>query len=411
MAAEDKLRVYLINLDRSRERLERFMADNGQPDLEVMRFPAVDGSKLDRTDLVSRGVIAGDLLYSNNAVACSLSHLTIWRQIIADGRPAVVCEDDAILRKDFARVHRHFAPTIAQSDLVYWSSNFGLHMIYEVPGLGDFNSVTDDKYLDTEEKVAGFQASSPPLMLFKAKRVWGTACYTITPQGAEKLLKLVLPLRNGKVDTVYRTGLWMQPRKCTFPVLGIDGDMGLIHIDKVTARVAVPPLAVPRVAPSTIDTGREEDRYQSPFIDNAGKLHVPLPLTAHNVVVLNETGLALHGFKRYDMAMRYFDRAIELRGTVPELHYNRGNTLVALHRFDEAVGSYDTALATKPEYPSAHNNRGYALQQLGRLDEAIAAYDAVLALQPGHPRAGVNRDALLKKAEELSDMNKVKADG
>ena len=109
MSVEGKLRVYLINLDRSRDRLERFMADNAMPDLEIVRFPAVDGSKLDRTDLVSRGVIAGDLLYSNNAVACSLSHLAIWRQIIADGRPAVVCEDDAILRKDFAKVHAHFA--------------------------------------------------------------------------------------------------------------------------------------------------------------------------------------------------------------------------------------------------------------------------------------------------------------
>ena len=89
--------------------------------------------------------------------------------------------------------------------------------------------MTDDKYLDTEEKVAAVPGlRHARRMLFKAKRVWGTACYTITPQGAEKLLKLVLPLRNGKIDTIYRTGLWMQPRKCTFPVLGIDGDMGLI---------------------------------------------------------------------------------------------------------------------------------------------------------------------------------------
>jgi glycosyl transferase, family 25 len=352
MSVEGKLRVYLINLDRSRDRLERFMADNAMPDLDIVRFAAVDGASIERTDLVSRNVIAGDLLYSNNAVACSLSHLTIWRRIIADGQPAVVCEDDAILRKDFGKVHQRFTSTIAQSDLVYWSSNFGLHMIYEVPGLGDFTSVTDDKYLDTEEKVAAFQGSSPPTMLFKAKRVWGTACYTITPQGAEKLLKLVLPLRNGKVDTVYRTGLWMQPRKCTFPVLGIDGDMGLIHIGKVAARVAVPPVAVPRVAPSTIDTGREEDRYQAPFVDAAGKLHVPLPLTAANVVVLNETGLAPHDFKRYELAMRYFDRAIELRGNVPELHYNRGNTLIALHRYEEAVAGYDKAIATKADYPA-----------------------------------------------------------
>src|SRR5437764_8671637 len=114
MTSEGKLRVYLINLDRSPDRLKTFMADNAMADLESVRGQAVDGQKLDRTDLVSRNVIAGDLLYSNNAVACSLTHLAIWRRVIADGRPAVVCEDDAILRKDFAKVHRHFSSVIGQ---------------------------------------------------------------------------------------------------------------------------------------------------------------------------------------------------------------------------------------------------------------------------------------------------------
>ena len=36
-----------------------------------------------------------------------------------------------------------------------------------------------------------------PTTLYRPKRIWGLACYTITPKGAEKLLKIVLPLRNG----------------------------------------------------------------------------------------------------------------------------------------------------------------------------------------------------------------------
>src|SRR5258707_1743817 len=198
MSAEGKLRVFVISLDRSPERLKRFLADNTMPDLELVRVRAVDGQKLDRGDLVSRKIITSDLIYSTNAVACSLSHIAVWRQVIADGQPAVVCEDDAILRKDFAEVHKHFSPVVEQCDVVYWGYNFGLHMIYEVPGLGEFTAVTDEKYLNTEERVAQFQAARGPTTLFRPQRIWGTACYTVTPKGAEKLLKLVLPLRNGK---------------------------------------------------------------------------------------------------------------------------------------------------------------------------------------------------------------------
>src|SRR5882757_577119 len=124
MADEDKLRVYVINLDRSPDRLERFMADNTMPGLDIVRVPGVEGQLLNRPDLVTRNIIAPDLLYSNNSVGCSLGHLQTWQRIIQDGKPAVVCEDDALLRKDFATVHRHFMSTIAPSDIVFWSYNF-----------------------------------------------------------------------------------------------------------------------------------------------------------------------------------------------------------------------------------------------------------------------------------------------
>jgi tetratricopeptide (TPR) repeat protein len=209
----------------------------------------------------------------------------------------------------------------------------------------------------------------------------------------------VMPLRNGKVDTWYRTGLWMQPRKCTFPNMSLDTDIGLIHIDKIDARVAVPPVAVHRTfeVVSDIDFGREEDRYQAPFKDREGNIHVPLPLTSPNVGALNDTGLALHGFNQFEVAIKYFDAALKRTPNTPEPHYNRANSLVALGRFDEALAGYDKSIALRPTYASAHNNRGFALQQLARHAEAIAAYDRVLELQPDHPRAAANRELVRDK--------------
>ncbi len=401
MTNEEKLRVFVINLDRSPERLQRFLADNAIAGLEFVRMAGIEGQKLDRADLVRRNIVAPDLLYSNNSVGCSLSHLNCWQQIIKEGKTAVVCEDDAILRKDFVAVHRHFRELAEQQDIVFWSYNFGLHMTYEVPGLGEFNVVTNEKYLNSEERVADFQATTVPTTLYRPKRIWGLACYTITPRGAEKLLKLVLPLRNGKIDVIYPSGLWVDPISCSFPNMSLDTDLGLVHIDKIVARVAVPPIAVHRVLDnvSTIDFGREEGRYQAPYKDADGRIRIPLPLDSPNVGALNDTGLVLHNFKLFERAVDYYDAAIRRSPGLPEPYYNRANSRMAIGRFEEAVADYDKAILFRPDYADAHNNRGFALARLSRHDEAIASYDRALALQPDHPLARSNRREALQVRE------------
>lgn len=401
MAGEEKLRVFVINLDRSPERLQRFLADNTMPGLEFVRVVGIEGQKLDRSDLARRNIIAADLLYSNNSVGCSLSHLNCWQQIIKEGKTAVVCEDDAILRKDFVSMHRHFREAVEQQDIVFWSYSFGLHMAYDVPGLGEFNVVSDEKYLDSQERVAHFQATTTPTTLYRPKRIWGLACYTITPKGAEKLLKIVLPLRNGKIDVTYRSGLWTDPVSCSFPNMSLDTDVGLIHIDKIMARVAVPPIAVHRVLDnvSTIDFGREEDRYQAPYQDADGRIHVPLPLDSPNVGALNDTALVLHNLKLFENAIDYYNAAIRRSPDLPEPYYNRANAQMAIGRFDDAVADYAKALQFNPHSADAHNNQGFALHRLGRHEEAIASYDKALALQANHPLAGINRQEALRMLE------------
>jgi tetratricopeptide (TPR) repeat protein len=201
----------------------------------------------------------------------------------------------------------------------------------------------------------------------------------------------------------------MKPVKYTFPNLGIDVDVGLIHIDRLVAKVAVPPIAVHRVlgTASTIDGGREEERWQPPFRDAKGTLHIPVPLSSPNVGAVNDTGIKLLELKLFDKAIQYFERAAKLDPELAEPHYNRGNALTVLGRFDDALASYDATLALQPEYASAHNNRGFALEQLTRFEEAIASYDAVLAIQPEHVNARANRERATKKMSQSAQKGKV----
>jgi GR25 family glycosyltransferase involved in LPS biosynthesis len=223
---------------------------------------AVDGARLDRAELVARKLIAEDLIYSTNSVACSLSHVRCWQQIIRMGRPAVVCEDDVALRRDFAQVHEKFEPVLAVADAVFWSFNFDMHVAYQVPGMGVCTAIYDESHFHDEERIARFQAGQATPALYRPERLWGVACYSLTPRGAAKLLDRVMPLRNAIVDFLYPTGL-KQMSRCTFNSLGIDSDLGLVHVKELDAWVALPPVAihVTHNNVSTIDGGREEARY------------------------------------------------------------------------------------------------------------------------------------------------------
>ena len=84
--------IYLINLDRSPERLA-FMRQQ-LAGLDFIRFPAVDGSSM-------RDGIESHL--SDGEIGCLLSHRGVWQKLIESGKPfACVLEDDAELSADAA---------------------------------------------------------------------------------------------------------------------------------------------------------------------------------------------------------------------------------------------------------------------------------------------------------------------
>ena len=51
-------------------------------------------------------------------------------------------------------------------------------------------------------------------------------------------------------------------------------------------------------------------------------------------------------------------------------------------KVDEAVACYRRALELKPSYAEAHYNLGVALKEQGKLDEAVACYCRTLELKP-----------------------------
>jgi len=95
-------KIYVINLKKNQDRLEKFMENAKKANVKVERFDAVYGKELskDHPDILKyfvkdHGLISGQ-------IGCALSHIKIWEDAIKNNyNNIIVFEDDAIIPEDF----------------------------------------------------------------------------------------------------------------------------------------------------------------------------------------------------------------------------------------------------------------------------------------------------------------------
>jgi len=227
------MHIYVINLDRSPERLDAFRQANAHLP-EIHRFSAVDGSTVDRNSLVAQGIIATDLPYSNGALGCAMSHLFFWEAAINQGETITVVEDDAILHRNFLQHASELISNLADWDLMVWGWNFdSILMLDLLPGISPSVSTFDQKGL--RDNVEAYQEARFQPSPFRLLRCFGTVAYTVTPRGAKKLRDVALPIAPFEIPIPM-----ISPR---FPNNGIDIVMNRAY-PELDAFVSFPPIAV-----------------------------------------------------------------------------------------------------------------------------------------------------------------------
>lgn len=186
------LDIFVINLDRTPERMRQFQQVN--PHLEhVTRFPAVDGKTVCRAELVQ--TFADPIFYGDGAVGNALSHLRLWDLVAARSSYTTVFEDDAIVHKDFTAVApAMIAELSADWDFVLWGWNFNAVMSFDifrgVPCLSTFSQSDLRKQWETIRKDTIRRPA-----LHRLHYAFGTIGYSISPTGAKKLTGLAVPIR------------------------------------------------------------------------------------------------------------------------------------------------------------------------------------------------------------------------
>jgi glycosyl transferase family 25 len=101
-----QLTSFLLNLDRSPDRLQRMQEQATKIGIELERVPAIDGLALPegmRREFLASGVPRGGMLPGE--VGCYASHLLAYERVISEQLPyAVVLEDDPELRPGLMEV-------------------------------------------------------------------------------------------------------------------------------------------------------------------------------------------------------------------------------------------------------------------------------------------------------------------
>lgn len=190
------LPVYVINLDRSIERLKHASQQLQGVGIDFTRIVAVDGRKLSDNDInsVYDAQQNRERFYApltRGEIACYMSHRKAWQQLLdSDAEAAVIVEDDIIVSSDFAQLSTAIASLPGDWDLLKLAQPFKPKQSNKLADLGTFTLVD-------------YRTDKPPM---------GACGYVISRSGATKLLARKSFFRPVDVDFQWQweTGCYVQ---------------------------------------------------------------------------------------------------------------------------------------------------------------------------------------------------------
>lgn len=123
------LRIYVINLDRSTERLTEITRQLDELGLHFERISAIDGKLADATQRACLNELAYQKKHGKHSLpgelGCYLSHVKVIQTFLkTDDEFALILEDDAVFKADFVQVINRLLAHSAHWDMVKLS---GVH--------------------------------------------------------------------------------------------------------------------------------------------------------------------------------------------------------------------------------------------------------------------------------------------
>lgn len=227
--------IYVINLDRSKDRMSAFETFNGNLSLSFLRFSALEGKNVARGPLVERGIITADLCYGDGALGNALSHLALWDLAIEKNQSLTVCEDDAIFNRGFGPAAESLIKALPRDwHVMLWGWNFDSIVLFDmIPGVSPCLGIFDQDRM--RMGIDAFQSAHLMPQPFRLLNAFGIVCYSASPLGAQAMKQHCLPFRN---KDVFIPGLGR-----AVPNRALDVMLNDVY-PRVNAYVSFPPLII-----------------------------------------------------------------------------------------------------------------------------------------------------------------------
>jgi glycosyl transferase family 25 len=240
------MKNFVINLGRQPQKYDNFLRLNVATKIAFERFEASDGALFSREDAVGMKLVVPGSQFTLGAVGCAASHFRIWQQTVESGTPALVFEDDAVLRNDIKERLDFVLSTLMNWDYIALGYNTDLVLDLEwAPGMRAM--LTFQPKYPSDENAVVFQVSTAQVAAIRLNNCFGTPSYVVSPAGARKLLQLCFPMDNRSYP--------IPAFGATARVVGIDAMLNTVFAS-VRAFACFAPLVVTKneQATSTVQT-------------------------------------------------------------------------------------------------------------------------------------------------------------
>jgi protein O-GlcNAc transferase len=144
--------------------------------------------------------------------------------------------------------------------------------------------------------------------------------------------------------------------------------------------------------------------YQLGRFDHAVEfLSRAIELNPHTAIYHLHRGLAYEAVGLTDQAAAAYVKALQLQPDFADAHNNLGNLLHQQGRFSESEAHCRQALHCRSEFPEALNNLGNAILEQDRVDESLQYFQQAMRLNPNFAKAHNNLGNAFKRQDKLDD--------
>ncbi len=123
---------------------------------------------------------------------------------------------------------------------------------------------------------------------------------------------------------------------------------------------------------------------QGDFAGLADQIQLLLESFPNDPMLPSLMGAAQMELGDYQLAVKYYQRALQLRPGFEKLLNSLGICYLKLNRVTDAKESFEQALKRNPEFAPAWFNLGLVYENGQQWQQAIEAYEKTVALEPGH---------------------------